>query len=508
MLLSLDTVVKMIKCLIIIFAICIAVMLSGGYEKILWCLVMSFCFIGIYESFVSLLQLLNCRESRNNLFVLTGTFKNPGPLGCYLAMTVAVAGSAVHKLTDRLREPFFYFNNIFLWILLFAGTFCAMLLPASMSRGAIVALFVSGCVFLLKETKCSSWFRLHKMATAYIAIAFIALCVGLFFLKKDSAIGRLHIWNMECRAIVKHPLGTGQRTFEETYGLVQEEYFRSKNRPAAIVRVAGCPNHSFNEYLGIGVEFGVPVMLLAIGIVAGCIYVLLANRSPLAYGLIVLAVFAFFSYPLDVPLLAGSLAIFLGAGTAEILKKIKSKWPLVLSFVVLVISGYAFFFIHMPREKEREIAEATWHRAKYWADTKRYSLALEDFALAEDVLSGNQRFLYDYGYALYLAQNHKESINVLEKGAQISNDPMFHNIIGRNCESLGDVNRAEKEYWKAHYMVPCRLYPLQRLMQLYARQGRYEEADSIRKKALAMPVNVLNKNMVNIYMEILNNSNQ
>ena len=488
--------VRMVVYLIVYFAVCtVMLMPCSGHGKIMWYVfIIPLCLFGVYESIVALLQLFGWIDSGNHLFVLTGTFKNPGPFGAFLAMCVAVAGSAAYRLFNQEKKSF--------WFLFLASAFCAMLLPASMSRGAIVALFIAGCVFLLKEFKAASWLKQHKMSAAYIAVAILAICVGLFYLKKDSAIGRLHIWNIECRAILKHPFGTGPGSFEETYGAVQEEYFRAKKRPAAIVRVAGCPDHSFNEFLGIGVEFGIPGMLLAVSFVVICIYVLLAKRSPLAYGLIVLAAFAFFSYPLDVPLLAGSLSIILGAGTAEALKMTTKKWPLAISFVALASSVYVLAVIQLPKEIERENAEASWRKAKYWSDTKRYDLAVEEFALAKNTMSNNKNFLYDYGYALYLAQRYEESLIVLESGAHISNDPMFHNIIGRNCEALGNVICAEEEYWKAHYMVPCRLYPLQRLMLLYLRQGRYEEAASIREKALAMPVNPLNRAMVNIYYEI------
>ena len=460
------------------------------------------CLLGIMESVIGIKQLFGFALSNNAFFPLTGTFNNPGPLGCLLAVTVAVAGSATYDYQERMKYSLTGFASIPFFFLFMTCAFCAVMLPSTLSRGAIVALSVAVCIFMLRETRCVQWLCQHKMAAACIAVAIIALCVGLFFLKKDSAIGRLHIWNMECRAILNHPLGTGSGSFEGTYGAVQEEFFRSRNRPAAIVRVAGCPDHSFNEYLGIGVEFGIPAMLLAIGIVAGCICVLLVKRSPLAYGLIVLAVFAFFSYPLDVPLLAGIFSVFLGAATAEIFKMTQKRWTLAISVVLLAASVYALAVIHVPKEREREIAEASWRRAKYWSDTKRYDLAIEEFSLSKDILLNNKRFLYDYGYALYLAHRNEESLKVLERGALVSNDPMFHNIMGRNYEALGYMNRAEEEYWIAHYMVPCRLYPLQRLILLYLSQGRYEDAAFIRKKALAMPVNASNKLMAELHMEI------
>lgn len=38
--------------------------------------------------------------------------------------------------------------------------------------------------------------------------------------------------------------------------------------------------------------------------------------------------------------------------------------------------------------------------------------------------------------------------------------------MGRNYEALGEYGAAREEYIRAYYMVPCRLYPLVRLMRM------------------------------------------
>ena len=75
---------------------------------------------------------------------------------------------------------------------------------------------------------------------------------------------------------------------------------------------------------------------------------------------------------------------------------------------------------------------------------------------------------------------------------------MFHNIIGKCHEALGRYDAARDEYMTAHYMVPCRLYPLVLLMRMYASQGEYAKAAAAGNKLLGMPVNPKNHAMVKL----------
>ena len=87
---------------------------------------------------------------------------------------------------------------------------------------------------------------------------------------------------------------------------------------------------------------------------------------------------------------------------------------------------------------------------------------------------------------------------MLEAGAGISSDPMFHNIIGKNHEALQEYDMAEEEFMTAHYMVPSRLYPLCLLMDMYIGLGMHGEAVRVGRTISGMPVNPRNRNMVRL----------
>lgn len=51
------------------------------------------------------------------------------------------------------------------------------------------------------------------------------------------------------------------------YGDAQAEYFETEERGQERVRIAGCPEYAFNEYLRMGMEFGILGLLLSVAVI-------------------------------------------------------------------------------------------------------------------------------------------------------------------------------------------------------------------------------------------------
>lgn len=393
--------------------------------------------LALYEGGKGLLQLFGKIPSGNAGFALTGSFSNPGPYGGALAVLLsvlasyaAVAGNDGNRFCKPLK-----------WLSVLSASLCLVLLPATMSRAGWLAFGIAMLVLGFREFGLRGRIAAHRKASAAIILCLTVLSAGIFFMKRDSAVGRLHIWHIEMRAIAGKPwTGHGRGTVLGVYGETQAEYFAYRQRPEIIVKVAGCPEYAFNEYLKIGVEYGIPAMLGTIAALVLLIAFLLKLRSPFAYGLIALCVFSFFSYPLS--------AVNIQSDT-----------------------------------------EKNWRNARYPVSLGLYEDAVEELTPMYGELCGNYRYLYDLGYSLHKAGRFQESNEILLQGCKISSDPMFHNIIGKNYEALGDCRHAEKEYLKAHYMVPSRIYPLSLLMDMMIRQGRDAEAVEIGEMVRGMYVN-------------------
>lgn len=402
--------------------------------------------LAIYECGVGLLQISGLYSSTHAKFILTGSFDNPGPYGGLIAILLTVLG--VFVMQNKSGGKWSVKALVILSSV--SCALCIIVLPATMSRAAWFALGVTALVFGLKELSLADWIRKHKAVATIATITMLIVMTGVFFMKKDSAIGRLHIWHMELRAITEKPLtGHGKGSVLGVYGDTQAEYFAEKERPEIITKVAGCPEYAFNEYLKIGVEYGIPAMLGVILVLILLITILLKLQSPLAYGLITLCVFAFFSYPLEA--------------------------------------------IHIKSDAEND-----WDSIRYLSSMELYEDAVEEYAPLCDALNGNYRFLYDYGYALYKCGRHRESIVVLKEGAAMSSDPMFYNIIGRNYEAMGLYQEAESAYLHAHYMVPQRLYPLTLLMRMHIRLGNNSEALRYGTMILGKHINERNRTMLRL----------
>ena len=103
-----------------------------------------------------------------------------------------------------------------------------------------------------------------------------------------------------------------------------------------------------------------------------------------------------------------------------------------------------------------------------------YSMGIYDtngYAEFYSVLNYNYKFLFDYGHSLNKLGEYEKSNEILHLGTKLSNDPMFHNIIGNNYLSIREYEKAEKSYMRAYHLVPNRIYPLYLLTKLYHEQG-------------------------------------
>ena len=510
--------------------------------------VVTLCFWGIAESGYGLMQVLGWRSSRHALYALTGHFQNPGPFGGFIACVMAVAGAWAwawvrdSSLSLRMTRVV----NGIAWTALGMGL---LVLPASMSRagwlGLAVAMGVEWMRFADRSRRMTGGSRrmtggnrrmtggsrrmtreesgmtegeptmAHSARTTGLRsgirwVAGGALCLallaGAFLLKPDSALGRLHVWRMECWAIAERLwTGAGPGMGPWAYGEAQEAFFREHLETAspATVRVAGCPEYAYNEYLGLGVEYGLPALILSVLLVISAIVVLHRAGSPLAAGLTAWAVFAFASYPLAVLQLRILGAVFIlgaiAAGALQLADRLggmsEAKFRrgsclrlagLLPGVCALLLAGWMGFADRGRRMTEtgRRMTE----EGRRMTETGRRMTDQEEV-----------RGVYAEGYALHQAGRYAESTKVLEEGARMSCDPMFEIIMGKNAEALGDAGTAATLYEKAHYMVPSRLYPLVRLMRLQIRQGRDEQALETARQIVAMPVNGRNAGMVRLH---------
>lgn len=464
------------------------------------------CGLGIYEGWIGARQIYGFAYSNHGLFRITGTFFNPGPYAGFIAAAGICGVAAIVRGQDLAARVFRsraalcgQCPGVLIWGVVpyllgwGAAIAAAIVLPSTMSRAAWIAAAAGCAVLVLCELDLAGRirraYRARPLCTGmYACIALLVagcIVVGAYSVKRSSADGRLLMWKIDTRIMLHNPLsGVGLGNFAGAFGEEQAAYFAAEERPEGEQQVAGCPESGFNEYLQFGAETGVAGFLLLLLLTGSSVVSQIRRGSPLGYGLLAAAVFACFSYPWSVPPLR-LLFVMLLAGTASGRYVWLRNKLLRLVFVVL----YAGCFVSWPglyaRSRERVRAAREWSDLRIWMSSERYDYFLEDGERLMKNLQWNFRFLYDYGYALHKTGEYARSNEILGLGMQISSDPMFWNIAGKNNQALGNLAEAERAFLRAHAMIPDRIYPLYLLAGFYKEAGQVEKARATARRLVA-----------------------
>ncbi|MDE6264030.1 MAG: O-antigen ligase family protein [Paramuribaculum sp.] len=405
---------------------------------------------GLWECGLGWAQLFGITPSHHSLYPATGTFYNPGPYCGFLAMLVPLA-------LRHVLKPEYRFTN---WLATAYIILAVAIMPVLMGRTGWIAAAV-GC--LLVAVGCGRIKRPRPVVLiAVFAVAAIAGAL-LFYLKPASALGRLFLWRMGLDAAFQHPLtGVGWNQVAGALGAAQETYFNSSPE-SMFANVAGTPEYAFNEFLQIGIAFGIPAMLLFI------ILLVLAARMAWrggAYGvagsIAAFSVVCFSSYPLQFPEFMVAVGIMIaGAFFASPCRCVLVKWTLYL----LLACGITFACRWLMHRNE---LAGEWERMRYVC---RYRLDDRSIHLLDslDAIHGHSpKYLFDYGKALRETGLYDKSNGVLMRGVELSADPMFLNLIGRNYYDLGQYGKAEHYFLRAADRLPGRMYPYYLLARMYA----------------------------------------
>ena len=168
----------------------------------------------------------------------------------------------------------------------------------SESRAGIVSIAsVSGLWLLTKLSFSKKW------KITLLSGGLLLLLTGVYFIKKDSANGRLLIWRCSWEMIKDAPLlGHGIGAFEAHYMDYQASYLSKCSTDDKFAHLADNVRNPFNEYLNIYINFGTTGILLLLSFILFlyiCYYRNPTKEGYIAiYTLLSIGIFALFSYPL------------------------------------------------------------------------------------------------------------------------------------------------------------------------------------------------------------------
>lgn len=424
---------------------------------------------GAMEALHGLGQIAGIYPSNHSLFVLTGTFYNPGPYSGYLAAVLPIALFRMlvsNGKKDRLSVVQYYFSMCVLLLI------CCVL-PAGMSRAAWFASLISCGYVVLRvyRVKVKSFVSKHRYAVSGVLIVGALLASSAYFMKRDSADGRLLIWKITSQAIVSSPWGEENgRTFSAIYGDAQERYFANCEYSESEAWVAGTPDFAFNEFLQIAVVHGiwVPVLFVTVLLV---LLKIAGSRKQLAGidgCLVSLMVFACFSYPLHIPAIVSVWLLTLVVLCGEGLIMIKRKRNAVAILLPVVVAGLTASMDMYGIYSERTRAVREWMPVRVLYHSGTFNAAAEEYGKLYDKMSWHKDFCFEYGRALYNSGSYGKAEEVLLKAMTVSGDPMILNVLGRNAQENGEYKKAEKYLLRSTHRLPERIYPHYLLVKLYA----------------------------------------
>lgn len=429
--------------------------------------------LGGVEALWGLCQLFGLCPSRHALFPMTGSFFNPGPYSGYLALVLPVAVFEALRLGQKQSPVRWAAGSVALLIL--------CVLPGGMSRASWLAAGVSlafvmfRCTEGKRHTAFFVFCREHRrMLVGVLCLLLCLAAVGIYLLKKDSADGRLLIWKVAMKEVVAHPGGAEMdagSTFSAVYGNAQERYFTAGDYTDAEARVAASPEFAFNDYIQFALMEGVwcPVLLLLIGILAfrGAT---LSGEVGLGAALLSLGVFAFFSYPLQLPAFVCTffllvVASFLAWAGPKVGRYAGRSWPIVavpfLMYILFTSSVYSS--LHGITHEET----LQWTKARQYYRVGAYREAMEAYRKVKG-MDACADYHFELGRACYKSGECLPAKWELDKALCLSGDPMILNLLAQNAWKAGYPFMAETYLQRSAHRVPSLTYPYYLLTKLYA----------------------------------------
>lgn len=436
-------------------------------------------FWGVTESIIAILQNFYWLESNHNTFNITGTFGNPGPLGGFLSICLIATISLFY---EYLRKQIRFLT---LWyamasICIFYG------LILSESRAGWLS-FMTGVLFLISikiqhYSFTKKWYILYKLIILLVICIFIT---GIYFLKKDSADGRLLIWLNTLSMITIHPiLGMGTGGWLANYMHFQADYFVI-NPNSSFGILADNAVYPYNEFLHITAEYG----FLGLAITLLLLYSLFRYQSneykdnTIKAILIVFLVFSFFSYPLEVLKLQVVFTIILGLMKSYPIKKIAiSAKCFCISVTILIfcvssitVLSYRTYnqthslFIQIIKKKNSTDFELRTLDRLY--PYFRYNPYLMDFYTQNCI----DNFSVD------------RQLEILNEVARLNPTSEVYCNMGKLWIQKENYIKAETCYKTAINMIPHRITPKYELFKLYVMQNDSTSAIRIGHLILSQP---------------------
>ena len=393
----------------------------------------------------------------------------------YVAIILPVCLNTVLRFKDcnkyawwDTRTFLFYFSGV-------TALLISLTLLTGTSQPAGLAAVIS-CIWvcwmrLIGWDKTKKYISKHHRLFAITSIFLISMLTGLALLgsitKAEAGSRRLLIWNVTTKAIMEHPVsGTGMGGFPVAYARTQAAYFGSDNASEKEIQNAICPAYANNEYLHIGLEFGITGLLLFMLWLAFSLYYGIKHRQiGTSGGIVSLAVFAMYSYPLQLPSFWILLIFFAVICVTDPKQRplIKQRNIPYVGLTAAIASCLLFFEQKNSYQiyKEWKAIQVLRHDPDYNQLAPRYTHLFPELKHQVDFLLEGAGYFRQTG-------EYETAISWLKYALQLSAHADIYYELAMNEEALGRYENAEFYLEEISRILPAKGYTFYMLAQLYA----------------------------------------
>lgn len=444
-----------------------------------------------------LLQYVGVIPSNHSAFPITGTFDNPaGFAATQAAMFPFILNICINKDNGKKQRIFS----------LVVGILCFVTVVLSGSRTGFLAICAAIIVALAFSNAVASFFKAHSWVWLPILIILVTILILLYFIKKDSADGRIFIWARCVDMIKNRPLfGYGVHGFRAYNMSAQAEFFRN-NPDSTYEMLADNVGHPFNEYLFLTVKFGITGLILAISLLVYIVLRLFRSEKTIkVLGLSFVAsmfVMSQFSYPFRYSTV-WLLSFF--ALVPALLRNDREYAP--ISMLLRVIPSL-ILLMFLSFTVRRMYYEMKWTEISKRALIGQADRMIKYYEGMQSVMKKSPLFLYNYAAELNLLEKYDESIELLLMLVNTWNDYDVQLLLADNYASINDKEKAMLSFNLANNMIPCRFEPLYGKMWVYLNSNDSINSIDIANEIIEKPIKIRSDRVsfiVNCAQQILSN---
>lgn len=347
----------------------------------------------------------------------------------------------------------------------------------------------------------------NKLIVVSSIVLTIALGIGLWTLKANSALGRILIWRVSSEMVKTQPItGIGFGEYAGHYGFYQADFFMNNPVEAKpFIQLADISGYAFNDFLQILIENGLIGFCLFLAVLGFVLFSKTETQSEHIYpsraGIIAILFAATCSYPFENISIWWLLLFF----TAVVAVHLKTQFSFEISkmiripvLVMGIILGYWLIqnlFFEYGAMQEWKLAQKPVEKGFFIESEKLIGKVVNK-------LPKNKLLLAQYGKILLYNRKAPQSTEVLyNTSKKLADYELLYNL-GMSYTAQRKYNLAEEAFTKSINMVPNRILPKYFIIKMYLEKGDSLKAKEFAKKLVILPVKVSSKITTQIKKEM------